>query len=64
MPEEFKRVHNNWYIGTALTENPSYLVSRFGVGRKRLDRRVIKATGNTTLEFWQRVKIESAKNPN
>ena len=35
--------------------------SRFAVGRRNFDRRFIKATGNTPLEYSQRVKIESAK---
>ncbi len=33
----------------------------FAVGRRNFDRRFIKATGNTPLEYLQRVKIESAK---
>ena len=35
--------------------------SRLAVGRRNFDRRFIKATGNTPLEYAQRVKIESAK---
>ena len=35
--------------------------SMFSVGRRNFDRRFIKATGNTPLEYTQRVKIESAK---
>lgn len=38
-----------------------HLASRFAVGRRHFDRRFIKATGNTPLEYLQRVKIESAK---
>ena len=38
-----------------------YLSSRFSVGRRNFDRRFIKATGNTPIEYAQRVKIESAK---
>lgn len=34
---------------------------RFAVGRRSFDRRFIKATGNTPVEYSQRVKIESAK---
>ncbi|WP_423147320.1 GlxA family transcriptional regulator [Rubrolithibacter danxiaensis] len=34
---------------------------RFAVGRRNFDRRFIKATGNTPVEYLQRVKIESAK---
>jgi transcriptional regulator GlxA family with amidase domain len=38
-----------------------HLSSRFAVGRRNFDRRFIKATGNTPVEYSQRVKIESAK---
>lgn len=38
-----------------------HLSSQFAVGRRNFDRRFIKATGNTPLEYSQRVKIESAK---
>lgn len=37
------------------------LSSRFAIGRRHFDRRFIKATGNTPVEYSQRVKIESAK---
>jgi transcriptional regulator GlxA family with amidase domain len=37
------------------------LSSRLSVGRRNFDRRFIKATGNTPVEYLQRVKIESAK---
>lgn len=37
------------------------LSSRFSVSRRNFDRRFIKATGNTPLEYVQRVKIERAK---
>lgn len=37
------------------------LSARFAVGRRNFDRRFIKATGNTPLEYSQRVKIECAK---
>jgi transcriptional regulator GlxA family with amidase domain len=37
------------------------LSSLFAVGRRNFDRRFIKATGNTPVEYAQRVKIESAK---
>lgn len=37
------------------------LSSRFSIGRRNFDRRFIKATGNTPIEYLQRVKIESAK---
>ncbi len=34
---------------------------KFAVGRRNFDRRFIRATGNTPVEYSQRVKIESAK---
>lgn len=37
------------------------LSSRFFIGRRNFDRRFIKATGNTPLEYAQRVKVEFAK---
>jgi len=37
------------------------LSSQFAVGRRNFDRRFIKATGNTPIEYTQRVKVESAK---
>jgi transcriptional regulator GlxA family with amidase domain len=51
------------YIESHLDERISFeeLSSRFAVGRRNFDRRFIKATGNTPLEYAQRVKIESAK---
>jgi transcriptional regulator GlxA family with amidase domain len=51
------------YIETRLDEKISVedLSSRFAVGRRNFDRRFIKATGNTPIEYSQRVKIESAK---
>ena len=35
--------------------------AKFAIGRRNFDRRFIRATGNTPLEYAQRVKIESAK---
>ncbi len=37
------------------------LSSLFNVGRRNFDRRFIKATGNTPIEYSQRVKVEAAK---
>lgn len=37
------------------------LSSKFAVGRRNFDRRFIKATGDTPLEYSQRVRMESAK---
>jgi transcriptional regulator GlxA family with amidase domain len=51
------------YIESNLNEKISIeqLSSKFAVGRRNFDRRFIKATGNTPIEYSQRVKIESAK---
>ncbi len=51
------------YIEKNLHEKISveHLSSIFSVGRRNFDRRFIKATGNTPVEYSQRVKIESAK---
>jgi transcriptional regulator GlxA family with amidase domain len=51
------------YIESKLNEKISieHLSSRFAVGRRNFDRRFIKATGNTPLEYSQRVKMEAAK---
>ena len=37
------------------------LSSMFNIGRRNFDRRFIKATGNTPIEYSQRVKMEFAK---
>ncbi|WP_428659385.1 GlxA family transcriptional regulator [Runella sp.] len=51
------------YIESKLHEKISIedLSSKFSAGRRNFDRRFIKATGNTPVEYTQRVKIESAK---
>lgn len=51
------------YIENNLHEKISIedLSSKFAVGRRNFDRRFIKATGNTPVEYSQRVKIEWAK---
>lgn len=51
------------YIESNLCEKISMeeLSARFAIGRRNFDRRFIKATGNTPLEYLQRVKVESAK---
>lgn len=51
------------YIESKLHEKISVeeLSAMFAVGRRNFDRRFIKATGNTPLEYSQRVKIEAAK---
>lgn len=51
------------YIESKLHEKISIeeLSEKFSVSRRNFDRRFIKATGNTPIEYLQRVKIESAK---
>jgi len=51
------------YIESKVDEKISVedLSAKFAVGRRNFDRRFIKATGNTPVEYSQRVKIESAK---
>ncbi|MEP7169489.1 MAG: helix-turn-helix domain-containing protein [Bacteroidota bacterium] len=51
------------YIESNLDEKITveHLSSKFSVGRRNFDRRFIKATGNTPVEYSQRVRIESAK---
>ena len=51
------------FIESRLHEKISvkHLSSMFHVGRRNFDRRFIKATGNTPVEYSQRVKVESAK---
>jgi transcriptional regulator GlxA family with amidase domain len=51
------------YIENNLHEKISIenLSTKLAVGRRNFDRRFIKATGNTPVEYTQRVKIEAAK---
>ena len=51
------------YIEDHLDEKISieHLSSTLAVGRRNFDRRFIRATGNTPIEYSQRVKVESAK---
>jgi transcriptional regulator GlxA family with amidase domain len=51
------------FIETNMNEKYSIedLSSRFAIGRRHFDRRFVKATGNTPIEYSQRVKIEAAK---
>jgi len=51
------------YLETNLEEKISVeqLSTKFALSRRNFDRRFIKATGNTPLEYLQRVKVESAK---
>lgn len=51
------------YIEDNLTERISFeeLASKLAISRRNFDRRFIKATGNTPVEYLQRVKVEVAK---
>jgi len=51
------------YIEGNYTEKISFsdVSKKLAVGRRNFDRRFIKATGNTPVEYLQRVRIESAK---
>ncbi len=51
------------YIEENLVEKISFeeLASKLAVSRRNFDRRFIKATGNTPVEYLQRVKVEVAK---
>ena len=51
------------YIEDRMTEKISFeqLSAKFAIGRRSFDRRFIKATGNTPLEYFQRLKVEAAK---
>ncbi|HTG56646.1 MAG TPA: helix-turn-helix domain-containing protein [Niabella sp.] len=51
------------YIESYYYEKISFeaLSRKYAIGRRNFDRRFIKATGNTPLEYLQRVKIEFAK---
>jgi transcriptional regulator GlxA family with amidase domain len=52
------------YIEENLRKKISFekLASKFATSRRNFDRRFIKATGNTPVEYQQRVKVEVAKN--
>ncbi|MCW3106523.1 MAG: transcriptional regulator, AraC family [Segetibacter sp.] len=51
------------YIEENLSEKISFeeLASKLATSRRNFDRRFIKATGNTPVEYLQRVKVEAAK---
>ncbi|HTF80367.1 MAG TPA: helix-turn-helix domain-containing protein, partial [Cytophagales bacterium] len=51
------------YIEAHLSERISFeeLASQLATSRRNFDRRFIKATGNTPVEYLQRVKVEVAK---
>ena len=52
------------YLEENLNEKISFeeLASILAISRRNFDRRFIKATGNTPVEYLQRVKVEVAKN--
>lgn len=52
------------YIEKNISEKISFetLASKLAISRRNFDRRFIKATGNTPVEYLQRVKVEVAKN--
>jgi transcriptional regulator GlxA family with amidase domain len=51
------------YIEENLKEKISFerLASKLAISRRNFDRRFVKATGNTPVEYLQRVKVEVAK---
>ncbi len=51
------------YLETNIDEKMTIddLSAKFNVSRRNFDRRFIKATGNTPIEYAQRVKVEAAK---
>ena len=51
------------YIEENYAEKVSFstVSKKFAVGRRNFDRRFIRATGNTPVEYLQRVRVESAK---
>lgn len=51
------------YIEENMSEKISFeeLASKLATSRRNFDRRFIKATGNTPVEYMQRVKVEAAK---
>ena len=52
------------YIEENLSTRISFegLASKLAISRRNFDRRFVKATGNTPVEYLQRVKVEVAKN--
>ncbi|RKF31675.1 AraC family transcriptional regulator [Sphingobacterium siyangense] len=56
-------MHAQDYLENNFSEKISMgkLSEKFTVGRRNFDRRFIKATGNTPVEYLQRIKVESAK---
>lgn len=51
------------YLETNLSEKTNFalLAEKFGIGRRNFDRRFIKATYCTPVEYQQRIRIETAK---
>lgn len=50
-------IENNFFDRISIDD----LAARFSIGRRNFDRRFKSATGNSPLEYLQRVKIEAAK---
>ena len=52
------------YLEQHLTEKISFekMASKLAISRRNFDRRFIQATGNTPVEYFQRIKVEVAKN--
>lgn len=50
-------IENNLHKKISIEE----LAKRFAIGRRHFDRRFVKATSNTPLEYLQKVKMEAAK---
>jgi transcriptional regulator GlxA family with amidase domain len=50
-------IENHWDEKISI----QHLSAMYAVGRRNFDRRFIKATGNTPVEYLQRVKVEAAK---
>ena len=51
------------FVEERIAEKISFgdLAAKYAVGRRSFDRRFIKATGNTPLEYFQRLRVEAAK---
>jgi transcriptional regulator GlxA family with amidase domain len=52
-----EHLENNYHEKISVEQ----LSLNYGIGRRSLERRFKKATGNTVIEYFQRVKVEAAK---
>lgn len=59
--EVVKQVQDYLEINLHEKISVEHLSAKFAVGRRNFDRRFIKATGNTPVEYLQRLKVEAAK---